>query len=169
MASIRSPARGYWRLMAASGRLLQRPCGSGQRSLPTAQGWLAEATEPLWDPSVQACMPRFITIGYGDQAGYDRTATVVRDAAHAADAARVRQGDVMGIAGRPVQVRNHDAAAVVVTQGPYRTAHLPIAGFALIEAPDLQAAIDIAAASPCAVAQGLVEVWPLDPPPDGQV
>jgi hypothetical protein len=113
-------------------------------------------------------MPRFITIGYGDEAGYDHTAKAVRDAAHAADAERVRQGDVMGVAGRPVQVRNHDAAKVEVAKGPYLSADLPIAGFALIEAADLNAAIEIAARSPCAVAQGVVEVWPLDPAPDAQ-
>lgn len=107
-------------------------------------------------------MRRFVTIGYGDQAGYDRTAPAVRDAAHAADAERVRQGDVMGIAGKPVQVRNPDAAGIEVTEGPFLSAGLPIAGFALIEAPDLNAAIEIAAKSPCAVAQGVVEVWPLE-------
>src|SRR5206468_2306459 len=31
-------------------------------------------------------MPKFITIGYGDQAGYDRTPRPIRDAAHAQDA-----------------------------------------------------------------------------------
>jgi hypothetical protein len=113
-------------------------------------------------------MPRFITIGYGDQAGYDQTAKPVRDAAHAADAERARQGDVMGIAGKPVQVRNHDAAKVEVMQGAYLSADLPIAGFALIEAADLSAAIEIASNSPCAVAQGVVEVWPLDAPPDAK-
>jgi hypothetical protein len=110
-------------------------------------------------------VPRFITIGYGDQAGYDRTAPAVRDAAHAADAERARRGDVMGIAGKPVQVRNPDAAGTRVTQGPFLSAGLPVAGFALIEAPDLAAAIRIAAASPCAVAQGVVEVWPLEVAP----
>ena len=113
-------------------------------------------------------MPKFITIGYGDQAGYSQTATAVRDAAHAADAERIRQGDVMGIAGKPVQVRNHDAAKVEVVQGPFLSADLPIAGFALIEAADLVAAVEIAAKSPCAVAQGVVEIWPLDERPDAQ-
>ena len=113
-------------------------------------------------------MPRFITIGYGDRAGYDQTAKAVRDAAHAADAERAREGDIMGIAGKPVQVRNHDAAKVEVAQGPYLSADLPIAGFALIEAADLDAAIAIAARSPCAVAQGVVEVWPLDATPGDQ-
>ena len=36
-------------------------------------------------------MPKFITIGYGDQAGYDRT-QAVRDAAHAQDAKLVSEG-----------------------------------------------------------------------------
>jgi hypothetical protein len=52
-----------------------------------------------------------------------------------------------------------------VTQGPFLSADLPVAGFALVEAPNLEAAIEIAARSPCAVAQGVVEVWPLDPTP----
>jgi len=30
-------------------------------------------------------MPKFITIGYGDREGYDRTDADVRDAAHAHD------------------------------------------------------------------------------------
>ena len=108
-------------------------------------------------------MPKFITIGYGDRAGYDLTERGVRDAAHAADAERVRQGDVMGIAGKPVQVRNHNATKVEVTEGAFLSAGLPVAGFALIEASDLSAAIEIAARSPCAVAQGVVDVWPLNP------
>ncbi len=110
-------------------------------------------------------MPKFITIGYGDRAGYERTAKAVRDAAHAHDAERLRHGDVMGRAGPPVQVRNHDAAKVEATQGPFMTSGLPIAGFALIEAPDLETAITIAAHSPCAVNQGVVEVWPLETAP----
>ena len=111
-------------------------------------------------------MPKFITIGYGDQAGYDRTEKAVRDSAHEADAARVRQGDVTGIAGKPVQVRNHDAASVEVMEGAYLSAGLPVAGFSLIEANDLAAAVRIASQSPCAVAHGVVEVWPLNPTPE---
>ena len=41
-------------------------------------------------------MPKFITIGYGDQAGYDRTAAPLRDAAHAHDANLRQQGVLMG-------------------------------------------------------------------------
>ena len=44
-------------------------------------------------------MPRFITIGYGDRTGYDRTPQPVRDAAHAQDAKLAAEGALIGIAG----------------------------------------------------------------------
>lgn len=106
-------------------------------------------------------MATFITIGYGDQDGYDRTDPAVRDEAHAHDAELVRSGVPAGIAGTPVQVRNHDAAGTTTTPGPFMRSDLPVAGFALVEAEDLDEAIAIASRSPCAVAQGVVEVWPM--------
>jgi hypothetical protein len=106
-------------------------------------------------------MPLFVTIGYGDEAGYERTAPAVRDAAHAHDASLTRDGAVMGVAGAPVQVRNHDGAGTEVQDGPFMSAALPVAGFALIEAADVEEATRLVARSPCAVAQGVVEVWPL--------
>ena len=42
------------------------------------------------------------------------------------------------------------------------SASLPIAGFALIEAADLAQAIALVSNAACAVAHGVVEVWPLD-------
>jgi len=107
-------------------------------------------------------MPKFITIGYGDQAGYDRTPVHIRETAHAADAKRTEAGDVMGVAGSPVQVRNAEAKGTEVIPGAFLSADLPIAGFALVEAADLDEAISIAAQSPCAVAHGVVEIWPLE-------
>lgn len=106
-------------------------------------------------------MPRFITIGYGDAAGYARTPRPVRDAAHAQDAKLRSEGAVMGIAGTPVQVRNSEARGMETRDGPFMSSALPIAGFAIIEAADLDEAIKKVAHVPCAVAHGVVEVWPL--------
>jgi hypothetical protein len=78
-------------------------------------------------------MPKYVTIGYGDQAGYERTAPEVRAAAHAHD--------------------DENSA--------YMSSPLPIAGFAVIEAADLTEAVKLVSQSPCAVAHGVVEVWPL--------
>ena len=106
-------------------------------------------------------MARFVTIGYGDEAGYERTAPEVRDAAHAHDARLAEGGVEMGIAGTPVQVRNHDAAGVQHAGGTVPGVVLPVAGFAVIEADTLADAVEIVSRTPCAVAQGVVEVWPL--------
>ncbi|WP_134739032.1 YciI family protein [Nocardioides sp. 503] len=108
-------------------------------------------------------MPRFVTIGYGDREGYDRTAPQVRDEAHAHDR-RLQDGGVtpmVGVAGPPVQVRNHEAVGVRTTDGPYLRSALPVAGFAIVEASDLDEAVRLVSGTPCAVAHGVVEVWPL--------
>ncbi|HEV7306558.1 YciI family protein [Ensifer sp.] len=107
-------------------------------------------------------MPKFITIGYGDRAGYERTAPALRDAAHAQDRALLKRGTLMGIAGAPVQVRNADAAGTETKAGPFMSSSLPVAGFAVIEAADLAEAIELVSRTPCAVAHGVVEVWPLE-------
>ncbi|KFC74581.1 YCII-related domain protein [Bosea sp. LC85] len=107
-------------------------------------------------------MPKFVTIGYGDREGYDRTPVAVRDAAHAHDATLRKDGVLMGIAGDPVQVRNPDAARVETATGPFMTSSLPVAGFAVIEAATLTEAIAMVSRTPCAVAHGVVEVWPLE-------
>ena len=107
-------------------------------------------------------MPTFVTIGYGDEAGYERTDPSVRNAAHEHDARLRAEGALMGIAGDPVLVQNHEAAGVHTHAGPYMRSDLPVAGFAIIEAATLQEAVELAAKAPCAVAHGVVEVWPLE-------
>ena len=107
-------------------------------------------------------MPKFVTIGYGDRAGYERTAPEIRNAAHARDEALRQRGALMGIAGRPVQVRNPEAAGVQTVSGSFMSSSLPVAGFAIIEAADISEAIRMVSQVPCAVAHGVVEVWPLE-------
>jgi hypothetical protein len=104
-------------------------------------------------------MATFITIGYGDAAGYHRVSDECRQAAHARDDALRAAGALIGTAGHPVQVRNPDGAGVRIEPGPYLHSALPIAGFAVLEADNLDAAIE--RVTPCAVAHGVVEVWPL--------
>jgi hypothetical protein len=107
-------------------------------------------------------MPKFITIGYGDRDGYDRTPEAVRDAAHRNDASLQREGALLAVAGAPIQVRNPDASHVEMREGAFMNSALPIAGFAVIEAEDRDDAVRKVAGSPCAVAHGVIEVWPLE-------
>ena len=110
-------------------------------------------------------MAKFVTIGYGDREGYDRTDQGVRDAAHAHDARLQSGGAEMGMGGPPVQVRNHDGAGVETEAGPFMRSSLPVAGFALIEADTMAEAVEMVSQTPCAVAHGVVEVWPLEQTP----
>ena len=107
-------------------------------------------------------MPKFVTIGYGDRAGYERSPKDVRDAAHAHDAELKKRGALMGVAGVPVQARNGSAAGVRRENSAFMSSPLPVAGFAVIDAADLAEAIQIVSKTPCAVAHGVVEVWPLE-------
>jgi len=107
-------------------------------------------------------MPKFITIGYGDREGYDRSDADVRDAAHAHDAELLKAGVQMGVAGSPVQVRNTDAKNIETKAGPFMSSSLPVAGFAVIDAATLADAVNLVSQTPCAVAHGVVEVWPLN-------
>jgi hypothetical protein len=106
-------------------------------------------------------MPKFLTIGYGDDAGYKRTPAPIRDAAHEHDERLREAGAIIGIAGAPVQVRNPEGQGVETTAGAFLRSDLPIAGFALIDAENIEDAIDQVAQTPCAVAYGVVEIWPL--------
>jgi hypothetical protein len=107
-------------------------------------------------------MPKFVAIGYGDRKGYDGTEASIRDAAHAHDARLREAGAVMGVAGTPVQVRNPDATKIETQHSAFMTSSLPVAGFTVIEAKDLEEAVTIVSKTPCAVAHGVVEVWPLE-------
>jgi hypothetical protein len=107
-------------------------------------------------------MPKFIAIGYGDRDGYDRTDAAIRGAAHAHDARLRKAGILMGVAGRPLQVRNTDAKNIETTAGAFMSSSLPVAGFTVIEAATLADVVNMVSQTPCAVAHGVVEVWPLN-------
>jgi hypothetical protein len=106
-------------------------------------------------------MPTFLTIGYGDAGDYAATDRAQRDKAHARDGWLASQGAVIAALGTPTQVRNPEGAGVSTTAGAYMHADLPVAGFALLEAASLKEAVDHVAGTPCAVAHGVVEVWPV--------
>jgi hypothetical protein len=110
-------------------------------------------------------VPRFVTIGYGDRAGYESTDPEIRDAAHQHEDRLRSEGALVGIAGQPVQVRNHDGAGVDTSEGSFLRSDLPVAGFAVIEASTLEEAVSLVSKTPCAVAHGVVEVWPLKSTP----
>jgi hypothetical protein len=106
-------------------------------------------------------MPTFLTIGYGDTESYEATDPAQREKAHAHDSWLASQGAVIAALGTPTQVRNQEGAGVSTMGRAYMHADLPVAGFALLEAASLEQAVERVAGTPCAVAHGVVEVWPV--------
>jgi hypothetical protein len=106
-------------------------------------------------------MPTFLTIGYGDRKGYEGTDPEQRNKAHAHDTWLASGGALIGAVGTPTQVRNPDGAEVRTTDGAFMQSDVPVAGFALFEAETLEEAVKRVAGTPCAVAHGVVEVWPV--------
>ncbi len=106
-------------------------------------------------------MATFLTIGYGDAEGYEATDPARRDKAHAHDRWLASQGAVIAAVGPPTQVRNPEGGEFSTTRGAYMHADLPLVGFALLEAESLDEAVERVAGTPCAVAHGVVEVWPI--------
>jgi hypothetical protein len=106
-------------------------------------------------------MPTFLTMGYGDAGDYEATDPALRDKAHAHDRWLPSEGALIAVLGTPIQVRNPEGAGISTIGGAYMQAELPVAGFALLEAASLEEAVERVAGTPCAVAHGVVEVWPL--------
>lgn len=106
-------------------------------------------------------MPRYLTIGYGERAGYDATPLELRTAAHEHDAQMTRDGAITAILSEPVRVTNKHDEGVHTAPGAFMRSEMPVAGFSLIEAGSLDEAIALVSKTPCAVADGVVEVWPL--------
>nr|WP_279536493.1 YciI family protein [Nesterenkonia salmonea] len=91
----------------------------------------------------------------GSRRAYSRK---VDDHAHAHDEQLAKRGSRIGRAGKPVQVRNPEGRVVQREDNALMKAELPVAGFMILEAEDLDHAIALAADTPCAVAYGVVEV-----------
>ena len=101
---------------------------------------------------------KFLCLAYGDEAGLNRLSASDKDEAFAADAVIRARGDQMA-AVRPevTTVTNWDGNARL-TDAPYAEHALPLAGFSLIEAQTLEEVVRLVAKTPCARAEGYIEI-----------
>jgi len=102
---------------------------------------------------------QFLCLAYGDEAGWNRLSASDKKEVQAADALIRDRGDNMMSAVRPDvrTVTNWDGIPRI-TATPYAKHALPLAGFSVIEAASLEAVIDLVAKTPCARAEGYIEI-----------
>lgn len=103
---------------------------------------------------------RFLCLAYGREADWVALPEERRDELLAGDELLRRRGALVAVVGEPTVVRAWDGP-VERSSEPYARSEAPLVGFSIVEAADLDEAVALVAATPCAVARGAIEVRPL--------
>ena len=105
---------------------------------------------------------KYLCLAYGDEKDWNQLTKAEQDALLAQDDVLRRRGDlVAAVEPSATTVRTWDGVPKA-TKGGFAESQVPLAGFSIIEAPDLELAIELVADTPCARAGGAVELHPID-------
>jgi len=103
---------------------------------------------------------KFLCLAYGDEAGWNSLSEEERREALAQDAVIRSRGNLMSaVQGAVTSVRNWDQN-LQVNNEPFARNELPLAGFSVIEAENVEAVIELVSKTPCARARGVIEIRP---------
>lgn len=103
-------------------------------------------------------MTRFLVLAYGAEKDWLQLSEEEQNALLAQDEVLRKRGDfVAALEPEATFVTAWDGTPSV-TSRPFAASPVPLAGFGIIEARDLQEAIELVANTPCARARGAVEI-----------
>jgi hypothetical protein len=103
---------------------------------------------------------RYLCLAYGDGKDFKLLSKSEQEKLFEQDALIRKRGGLMATV-RPATTVHSTKGKVVTQAGPFAVGKAPLVGFSLIDAKDLDEVIDLVSKTPCAVAGGAVEVWPL--------
>jgi hypothetical protein len=104
---------------------------------------------------------KFLCLAYGDETDWKALSKQEQDQLLAQDQVVRSKGALMGAVTTDVAtVRAWDGDAKV-TEGPLANSGLPLAGFSIIEAKDIDEVVHLVAGTPCARANGAIEIRPI--------
>jgi hypothetical protein len=103
---------------------------------------------------------KFLVLAYGAEKDWLALSKREQDELLAQDDVLRRRGDTVAAVERGVTVKAWDRTPSV-TDGPFARSEVPLAGFGIVEARDVDEAVALVAKTPCAVARGAVEIWPV--------
>jgi hypothetical protein len=103
---------------------------------------------------------RYLCLAYGDGKDFHLLSKSEQEKLFDQDELIRKRGGVMGTV-RPATTVHSASGKVITRAGPFAVGKAPLAGFSFIDAKDLDEVIELVSKTPCAVAGGAVEVWPL--------
>jgi hypothetical protein len=105
---------------------------------------------------------KYLCLAYGDESDWNQLTKDEQDKLLEQDEVLRQRGDlVAAVDHSATTVRAWDGIPKT-TEGGFAESRVPLAGFAIIDAPDLERAIELVADTPCARAKGAVELRPID-------
>ncbi len=104
---------------------------------------------------------KFLCLAYGAESDWQALSESEQNALLAQDEVIRRRGGITAAVKPATTVRNWKGSSLETRAGPFANAPIPLAGFGLIEARDLDEAIGLVSKTPCAVGRGAVEIWPI--------
>jgi hypothetical protein len=103
---------------------------------------------------------KFLCLAYGDEAGWNSLSEDEKREVLAQDAVIRDRGNLVAAVERTVtSVRNWDRN-LQVNNTPVAKNELPLAGFSVIEAANVEEVIELISNTPCARARGVIEIRP---------
>jgi hypothetical protein len=103
---------------------------------------------------------KFLCLAYGDEAGWNALSKEEQREVLAKDAVIRERGNLMAAVQSSVtSVRNWNER-LEVQEGSAVKRELPLAGFSVIEAADVEEVIRLVSSTPCARAHGFIEIRP---------
>jgi len=104
---------------------------------------------------------KFLCLAYGDEKDWKALSKEEQDEFLAQDQVVRSKGALMGAVKTDVTtVRAWDGNAKV-TEDPLANSGLPLAGFSIIDAKDIDEVVQLVAGTPCARAKGAIEIRPI--------
>jgi hypothetical protein len=112
---------------------------------------------------------KFLCLAYGAEEDWKALSEDEQAALLAQDEVLRNRGDLVAAVGlEATSVRAWDGTPTATPQ-PLTESRLPLAGFGIIEAADLDEAVRLVAPTPCARARGVVEIRPITAINDVQI
>jgi hypothetical protein len=97
-------------------------------------------------------------LAYGDEKDWNALSEAEQAELLAQDGVLRKRGDtVAAVQPKALVVRAWDRTPIT-TEGPFAVSSVPLAGFGIIEASDLQEVIELVSNTPCARAKGVIEI-----------